>query len=311
MNIIKTLLTPATLLVALSLTALPAAAQGRDNRGRAGRETGRVAAREASPRQSGVREATPRQSGAREVAPSQNRSREANRSQAGARAVAPSQNGSRDANRSQAGARAVAPSQNGSRDANRNQAGARDAGPRDYGRREVAPRQSAPRQDYAPRYEPRRDMGRAYVAPRSNYRPGYRGIAPYRPYFFGRPYYAFRPRLNIGFGLWLGFSVPYPRAWVTYPPPVYGYYQGAVRIVPGAATYGGVSFDITPADADVYLDGEYIGRAGDFAPNAAPLTLTPGPHRIEVQANGYRPMNWDVDIIPGQVIPFRGDMQPF
>jgi hypothetical protein len=301
MNIIKTLLTPATLLVALSLTALPAAAQGRDNRGRAGRETGRVAAREATPRQNGAREATPRQNGAREATPRQS----------GVREATPRQSGAREATPRQSGVRQAAPSQNGSRDANRNQAGARNAGPRDYGRPAVAPRQSAPRQNYAPRYEPRRDMGRAYVAPRSNYRPGYRGIAPYRPYFFGRPYYAFRPRLNIGFGLWLGFSVPYPRAWVSYPPPVYGYYEGSVRIVPGAAAYGGVSFDISPAEADVYLDGEYIGRAGDFAPNAAPLTLTPGPHRIEVQAEGYRPMNWDVDIIPGQVLPFRGDMQPY
>jgi hypothetical protein len=301
MNIIKTLLTPATLLVALSLTALPAAAQGRENRGRAGRETGRVAAREATPRQSGAREATPRQSGAREATSRQSGAREATPGQSGAREATPRQNGVREAT----------PGQNGSREANRSQAGARNAGPRDYGRREVAPRQSAPQRNYAPRYEPRRDMGRAYVAPRGNYGSYYRGFAPYRPQFFGRSYYSFRPRLSIGFGLWLGFAVPYPRAWISYPPPVYGYYQGSVRIVPGAAAYGGVSFDISPAEAEVYLDGEFIGRAGDFAPNAAPLTLTPGPHRIEVQAEGYRPMTWDVDVIPGQVIPFRGDMQPF
>jgi hypothetical protein len=260
MNIIRTL-TPATLLVALSLTAVPAAAQGREDRGRTGREAGRAAARETSPRQNGSQQAAPRQSG------------------------------SRDASRGQS---------------------ARAANPRDNGRRDVMPRQSAPRQYYAPRYEPRRDVGRAFVAPRRSYGPTYRSIAPYRPHFFGRPYYAFRPRLSIGLGLWLGFPVPYPRGWLSgYPPPVYGYYQGSVRVVPGATAYGGVSFDISPGQAAVYVDGEYIGNAGDFGPDAAPLTLTPGPHRIEVQADGYRPMRWDVDIVPGEVIPFRGDMQPF
>jgi hypothetical protein len=269
MKIIRTF-TPAALVVALSLAALPAAAQGRarDDRGRPAREVGRAAARDGGPRQNGSREAAPRQD-------------------------------------------------------------SRYAGPRDYGRAQAVPRQMAPRQNY--RYEPRRDMGRAYVehrgyvaprgyahggyvAPRSYMAPrGYRayGIAPYRPYYFERPYYTFRPRHSIGFGLWLGFGVPYPRAWVSYPPPVYGYYQGGVRVVPGAAAYGGVSFDISPRDAAIILDGTYIGYAGDFAPNAAPLTLTAGPHRIEVQADGYQPMSWDVDIVPGQVLPFRGDMQPY
>ena len=248
MNIIKTL-TPTALAIALSLAALPAAAQqhGRDERGRAARETRDVG------------RGAPRESAGRAVA------------------------------------RQVAP-------------------------RQIAPRQIAPRQYVAPRYEPRRDRAPVYAAPRygaryaapRGYRPYYRSVVPYRPHFFERPYYAFRPRLNIGFGLWLGFGVPYPRAWVsTYPPPVYGYYQGEVQVVPDASVYGGISFDISPVDAAVYLDGECIGNTGDFAPNAAPLTVTPGRHHIEVQADGYQPATWDVTIVAGEVIPFRGAMQPY
>src|SRR5262245_9339192 len=36
---------------------------------------------------------------------------------------------------------------------------------------------------------------------------GPRAIAPVR---FYRPYYAFRPRVSLGFGLWVGFPIAYP-----------------------------------------------------------------------------------------------------
>ena len=106
--------------------------------------------------------------------------------------------------------------------------------------------------------------------------------------------------------------MPYPYGYVSaYPPPVYGYPGASIYVAPGARSYGGLSFDISPAHADLYVDGEYIGAVGDFVPNAQPLTLVPGQHRIEVQADGYRPMVWDVNIAPGQVIPYRGAMQPY
>jgi hypothetical protein len=281
MNIIRTL-TPATLVVALSLVALPAAAQGQGNndRGRDRAQAGRQASRNASPRQNGAREsAPPRQSATRDTAPRQ-------------------------------GARQPA------REASPRSFATRDSAPRDNGRPVAVPRGYS-----APRYVAPRDMGRSRLDARPGYRSdyGYGGygrrsvyIAPYRPHYFSQPYYTFRPRLSIGFGLWLGLSVPYPRAWVSdYPPPVYGYYQGSIRAVPGAAAYGGVSFDISPGDAGIWLDGEYVGAVSDFSPYAAPLTLVPGPHRIEVQADGYRPMAWDVNIVPGDVIPVRGAMQQF
>jgi hypothetical protein len=302
MTSIKTV-APAVLLVALSLAASPAMAQGRgrDDRNRGGRDSGRQT-QAASPRQSAPpasRSVAPRDNGQRSVAPAQSApSRQAYRPQQ----VAPRGNDQR----------AVAPRQYAapSRQTYAPQAGQRygqtyapQAGQRyDRGRQGVA----VPRSNYGGNY---------YAAPRDAYRGnygGYRSIAPYRPRFFGRPYYSFRPRLNIGFGLWLGFGVPYPYSWVAgYPPPVYGYYDGAFGIVPNAPAYGGVSFYVTPADAAVIVDGEYIGIAGDFGPDAQPLTLTPGTHRIELQADGYRPMVYDLNVVPGQVIPFQGQMQPY
>lgn len=166
-----------------------------------------------------------------------------------------------------------------------------------------------PRNSYGPSsYQRPYALSRPYARP-YNY-------APYRPFRFSRPYYSFLPRLSIGFGLWLGSPVPYPYDYLgSYRPRIYGYYPngayGAYGVRPGVPIYGGVSFDLDPSDADLYIDGEYVGPVGNFTPNSEPLTLTPGSHRIAVQRDGFQPMEWEVTIEPGQVIPYRGDMQSY
>jgi hypothetical protein len=136
---------------------------------------------------------------------------------------------------------------------------------------------------------------------------------PYRPYFFRRPYYSFVPRVSIGFGLWIGSPVAYPWSYLgTYRPRVYGYHpRGVYDVAPSMSIYGGVSFDIQPYDADLLVDGEYVGRVGDFSPHAAPLTLTPGEHRIALQRDGFLPMEWVVTVEPGLVIPYHGVMERY
>ena len=151
---------------------------------------------------------------------------------------------------------------------------------------------------YAPRYSPR-------------YSPRVYGNRVYGPRTFYRPY-VFRPRFSIGFGIFAGYPVPYTYSY-PYPVPVYGY--GAPRseviINPGTSAYGGVALEITPYDADVWVDGDYAGKVQDFDGTEQPLTLTPGTHRLEVQAPGYEPMTVDVGIQAGQVIPYRGDLRRY
>jgi hypothetical protein len=175
---------------------------------------------------------------------------------------------------------------------------------------------------------------------RSYYNRYYFGPHYARPYYarpyYAHPYYTFRPRVSIGFGIWVGYPVafpfyvsygygypygypygyaygnPYPAPY-TAPYPAYGYpaaQSTSVGVVAGAATYGGVSFEITPNDAQVFVDGAYVGSVGNFSPTYQPLTLMPGPHRIEVQAPGYEPIAFEVNITAGQVIPYQGVMQP-
>jgi PEGA domain len=191
--------------------------------------------------------------------------------------------------------------------------------------------------------------GGGYVRARSSY---------YRPYYY-RPYYSFRPRVSLGFGLWMGYPVPYPYyatpyAYApqyadpyaygapapNYPPanypssnyPSQNYPSSnsqnypsssypasnypAQRPAPSvgvqggrAQSEGGISFEITPENAEVFVDGSYAGTAGEFGPAAQPLDVAPGRHRVEVRAPGYRTTTFDADVQPGQVIPFQGTLQ--
>ena len=159
-------------------------------------------------------------------------------------------------------------------------------------------RTAAPRTDAHAerRYEdaPRRDervVGRPYFGDR------YAG----RSYYY-RPYYAFRPRLSLGFGLWVGYPVYYP----------YGLYVSrydAAGIAPAVNVgLGGISFEISPASASVFADGYFAGRVSDFAPTMAPLGLAPGRHHVEIREPGFDTMAFDVDVVAGQVLPFQGVM---
>jgi hypothetical protein len=158
---------------------------------------------------------------------------------------------------------------------------------------------------------------------------------------FARPYYAFRPYAQIRSGLFLGYSVPYPSYYYnygnpyTYPYGSYYYYaRPAYPYIP-AAPYmgygwpysiaipnatpsappapasgpGGVSFEVIPADAAVFVDGVYVGKASDFSPSTSPLSMASGRHRFELRALGYESMEFDADIVPDQVLPYQATLR--
>ncbi|HZT77665.1 MAG TPA: PEGA domain-containing protein [Vicinamibacterales bacterium] len=142
--------------------------------------------------------------------------------------------------------------------------------------------------------------GRYYTSPWR----GYYGYSPFRPYYF-------RPHFSLGFGIYLGYPVPYYS--YPYPVPVYGYGApyGEVTVGPNNSAYGGVALEITPNDAAVYVDGNYAGIVSDFDGSRQPLTLVPGAHHIEVVQNGFEPWAFDVTVQPGMVIPYQGALRPY
>jgi hypothetical protein len=141
---------------------------------------------------------------------------------------------------------------------------------------------------------------------------------------FHGPFFAFRPRFNLGFGVFAGYPVPYPWDYVAPYPDAYPYdedpygvtysdpYDSDSLSTPSDAQrdYGGISFDITPGDASVSVDGTTVGAAQTFSPSSAPLTLTPGMHHVVIEKPGYQSMTFDSDVTAGEVVPYQGTMQP-
>lgn len=147
-----------------------------------------------------------------------------------------------------------------------------------------------------------RGRDRAYDNRYRSSRPTY--IVPSRPYNYGyRPYtyrapfgyrpYGYRP----GWSASLYFGRPY-RGY-RYGSP-YGYYS----LVPGGS-YGAVRIVDAPRDAQVLVDGYYAGVVDDYDGVFQHLNLEAGVHRIEIEAPGWPPIEFDVRIIPGETITYH------
>ena len=164
-------------------------------------------------------------------------------------------------------------------------------------------------------------------------------FGPRAPIHYYHPYYAFHPYFSVGFGLWAGYPVDWAYPYY-YPPspyyPNYPYYPypypyapggsgysvaapedvspendatvGTAGVQPDRSNFGGLSFEITPSDAQVFVDGNYVGTVGDFTPMTQPLGVSSGRHHVEIRDVGYTTMSFDVDIVAGQVIPYQGQM---
>jgi hypothetical protein len=108
-----------------------------------------------------------------------------------------------------------------------------------------------------------------------------------------------------------GYPSNYPAS--NYPPsgyterqsaPAIGMQRGGEQSAPG-----GISFEITPDSAAVFVDGTYMGTAGEFGATAEPLGLNVGRHHVEIRAAGFRTMTFDADVRPAEVIPYQGTLQ--
>jgi hypothetical protein len=169
------------------------------------------------------------------------------------------------------------------------------AGPRSY---------AVPRGYVAPRAYP---YGRGYYAPGYYYgapryvAPGWRGpwgyavVSPRFSTGYWQPYY-YRP--SIGIGLYYGADGLYPFGAVPA-----AYYDPAPGVV-----YGGLRITDAPRDAQVFVDGNYVGIVDDFDGAFQHLNLEAGRHRVELHAPGLTPIAFDVDVVPGETITLRAEI---
>jgi hypothetical protein len=73
---------------------------------------------------------------------------------------------------------------------------------------------------------------------------------------------------------------------------------------PMAAGSGRLKLSVRPGDASVYIDGAFRGSARE----AASLQLPPGRHRVEVVRPGFRTVERDVEITPGESTEITVDL---
>ena len=69
---------------------------------------------------------------------------------------------------------------------------------------------------------------------------------------------------------------------------------------------GRLSLYVSPLSSQVFVEGYYVGTASDFQDRG--LWLEPGPHRIELRADGYETATFDIRILEDQTVNYRKDL---
>ena len=72
-------------------------------------------------------------------------------------------------------------------------------------------------------------------------------------------------------------------------------------------TDGFLFLDVQPRAAQVFVDGAFVGNAGDLAAGSA-LTLSAGRHQISLEAPGFETRTLDVMIVAGEPTRYRAEL---
>ena len=76
-----------------------------------------------------------------------------------------------------------------------------------------------------------------------------------------------------------------------------------------AGVKGGLKLKVTPKDAEVYVDGNFMGRVDEYNGAFQRLQLPVGMHRVELRAKGYDNASFEVKIEPRDTLSYHGTMQ--
>ncbi len=167
--------------------------------------------------------------------------------------------------------------------------------------------------DYARPRDGREPVGTAVPrgsVPTTN-RPGTVVIVPggyyggyYDPWWYGAGYT----------GYYGGYYDPWYGGYPTYG----GGYGGGYPSYGGGGTYypqgsyneeGLLRLKIKPRDAEVWVDGFFVGVVDQFDGLFQRLHIESGTHRVEIRAPGYEPLVVDVRISPDHLTTYQGELR--
>jgi hypothetical protein len=72
---------------------------------------------------------------------------------------------------------------------------------------------------------------------------------------------------------------------------------------------GGLRIKVKPREARVVVDGYFVGEVDDFDGNFQKLKLDEGAHKVELRLQGFETLAFDVMIIEGQTVTYKGTMR--
>ena len=143
----------------------------------------------------------------------------------------------------------------------------------------------------------------------------------YSPWYYSR----YSPYYYSGFGasLW-GLGYIWDPFWFGpgYDPYFDPFYGGGGYAYGGGGGYasdddddesygaaGALRIKVKPREARVMVDGTFAGVVDDFDGNFQKLRLEEGAHKIVLQADGFEPLAFDVLIVEGQTVTYKGAMR--
>jgi PEGA domain len=69
-----------------------------------------------------------------------------------------------------------------------------------------------------------------------------------------------------------------------------------------------IKISVNPDRAAVFLDGQYVGHAGEFGGVGKSMIVAPGHRRISISLPGYNTFNTEIDLAPSQKFVLKTDL---
>jgi len=108
-------------------------------------------------------------------------------------------------------------------------------------------------------------------------------------------------RVYRPFHHYYGWGWGYPYGFGFWGPWWYGPQSVEVRRI----DYGAIDFDVKPVDAQVYVDGKYLGTVGELSGRHHEANLPQGLHQVRVLGPGGQKAEREVYVAAGRKVKFR------